>query len=130
MQPLMTVDCQVVCFFLCSDENTNLNFVVFVCSQEWGERVARLHSPGERRIEGWLYVELWVSAPDIRLVDFRQVARSTSRLRVGVGVSHAHRHGLISVVNTHRSGVCRRNRFRTWEWNSTRTNNGVLHDEG
>ena len=31
MQPLVTVDCQVMCFFLCSDEDTNLNFVVFVC---------------------------------------------------------------------------------------------------
>ena len=61
----MTVDSQVVCFFMRADENTNLNFVIFIRSQERGERVARFHSLGQVRIEPWLHVEPWISARDV-----------------------------------------------------------------
>src|SRR4029079_1303275 len=58
MEPLVTVDSQVVCFFVRSDENTNLNFVILVGSQERREWIARLHVLSQRRIKRWLHVEL------------------------------------------------------------------------
>src|SRR6185369_6054772 len=60
MQPLMTVDSHVVCFFVCSHENANLNPVVFVGSQERCEWVARLHALSQWRIEVWLHIKKWI----------------------------------------------------------------------
>src|SRR5215213_1306124 len=129
MQPLMTIDRQVVCFFMCSHENANLNFVVFVSSQKGREWIAWLYSARQCRVEGWLNVELRIDAGDVRLVNLRQITGSTGRLRVGVRIANAQRHWFIAIVNTHRALVRRGDCFRTWRRNSTRTNETVLHEE-
>ncbi len=130
MQPLVTVDRQVMCFFMRSHENTNLNLVVFVNSQKRCEWIARLHSTCQRRIERRLNVELRIGASDVGFVNFRQITGSAARLRVRRWIAHAQWHRFIAVVNTHRALVRCGDRFRTRSRNSTGTNKTVLHDEG
>src|ERR1051325_9635181 len=129
MQPLMTVDRQVVCFFMRSHKDTNLDLVVFVNSEKRREEITRLHSLRQRRIERRLHVELRIGTSDIRFVNLRQITGSPARLRIRKRIAHAQRHGFIAIVNTHRAYIRRGDRFRTWRGNATRTNKAILHDE-
>src|SRR5215216_380394 len=114
MQPLMAVDGQVVCFFVCSHEDTNLNFVIFVGSQERREWISRLYPFGQSRIESWLNIELSIGAGDVRFVNLRQITSGGACLRVRRRIANAQRHRLVAIVNAHgalvRGGDC----LRTW----------------
>ena len=48
-----------------SHENANLNLVVFVSSQKRSERIARLNTLGQRRIEPGLKIKRTIGASDV-----------------------------------------------------------------
>ena len=56
--PLDAVDAEVVTFLVRSNQNANLDRIVFISPQQRRERIAGLHVGRQRRIEVWLHVEV------------------------------------------------------------------------
>src|SRR5687767_5188212 len=117
----MAVNRKVVRFFMRTHQHANLNFVIFVCSQERSERVAGFYTLRQRRIESRLHVEERIRAGDIRFVDLRQVACGAASLCVGVWITNAQSHRLIPIVHAHGPGIVCRNSFGTWWCKALRT---------
>src|SRR5688572_24559685 len=104
-----------------TDEDADLHLVSLIGSHQRGERIARLETACQRRVETGLLVEVGVRTSDIRTIDVREIARVARGLLVVRRILYAQSDRLIAVVNRHRAGVSSRNCFGTRKRHATGT---------